>query len=132
MVRSASVYATEPKGYRDQPWFLNTAVEVATELEPEVLLGVCLRIEESRDRRRTLPDRPRTLDIDIILYGDRIVRTDKVVIPHPRYTQRRFVLAPLAEIARDFVDPVRGLSIRELLDRVDDPSSVKPFAGPLV
>jgi 2-amino-4-hydroxy-6-hydroxymethyldihydropteridine diphosphokinase len=131
-VRSASLYATEPKGFLDQPWFLNTVIEVVTALEPRDLMHACLQVEESRQRRRDLPDRPRTLDIDIILFGDRIVESKEVTIPHPRYRERRFVLEPLAEIASDVVDPVSRLSVGELLEQVRDESEVRHYSAPLV
>ena len=131
IVRGASIYSTEPKELRAQPWFLNTVVEAVTELDPEELLGVCLDIEKSRNRTRRETNGPRTLDIDIILFGDRVVRSEAVTIPHPRYTVRRFVLEPLAEIAADVIDPVRSQPIGEIFGQARDRSSVELFAPPL-
>ena len=131
-IRCASLYSTEPQGLRSQPWFLNTAVEVETTLEPEELIRVCQAVEQSRDRQRSVPNGPRTLDIDIILYGDRVVSSDNLTIPHPRYRARRFVLEPLAEIASDAVDPVDGQTIGTLLEEVSDDSGVNRVGLPLV
>ena len=131
IVRGASIYSTEPKELRAQPWFLNTVVEAVTELDPEELLGVCLDIEKSRNRTRRETNGPRTLDIDIILFGDRVVRSEAVTIPHPRYAARRFVLEPLAEIAADVIDPVRSQPIGEIFEQARDSSLVERFAPPL-
>src|SRR5438045_785611 len=96
--RCASLYSTEPREVLDQPWFLNTAAEADTELAPEALLRVCLKVEKENHRQRDVLKGPRTLDIDIIFYGDLIVRTMELTIPHAGVASRRFVLAPLAEI----------------------------------
>lgn len=129
LIRSASLYSTEPKEITDQPWFLNTVIEVETDLEPEALMQACLDVELSGGRLRGEPNGPRTLDIDIILFGDRIVRSPDLTIPHPRYTSRRFVLEPLVEIAGDVVDPALGQPARQLLSEVSDPSAVSLY-GP--
>jgi 2-amino-4-hydroxy-6-hydroxymethyldihydropteridine diphosphokinase len=129
--RCASVYSTEPRDLLDQPWFLNTAVEVETTLELDQLIRVCLEVEQSRDRQRSTPNGPRTLDVDIILAEDRIVRSDHLIIPHPRYATRRFVLEPLAEIAPEMTDPLTGETIANTLRRLDDASTVSRVAPPL-
>jgi 2-amino-4-hydroxy-6-hydroxymethyldihydropteridine diphosphokinase len=131
VVRTASIYSTEPRGIRDQPWFLNTVVEVFTDLEPRELLGTCQQIENFRSRTREVPNGPRTLDIDIVLFGERIITDDFITIPHPRYTTRRFVLEPLAEIAPDVIDPSCNQSVGEILDRVRDGASVRVYEPPL-
>ena len=131
-IRCASLYYTEPKGLLSQPWFLNTVVEVETTLEPEELMRICLTVEQSRGRQRTVPNGPRALDIDIILFGDRVIHSDILTIPHPQYTTRRFVLEPLAEIASDTVDPVNGLKIETLLAEISDESCVRLIGPPLV
>ena len=132
VVRSASVYSTEPKEIVSQPWFLNTVVEVATELDPEALMRVCLEVENACGRERRLPNGPRTLDIDIIFFGDRVVQIAGLTIPHPRYAERRFVLEPLAEIAADHIDPCRGRRVGDLVRQVQDNGTVTPFAEPLL
>jgi len=124
IVRCASVYSTEPREILDQPWFLNTALEAYTDLAPAELLRVCLDIEKQNDRRRDTTKGPRTLDIDIIFYEDLIIRQPGLSIPHPSFSTRRFVLAPLAEIAPDFVDPMSGKTIRDLLLLCTDQSVV--------
>ena len=131
VVRTASVYSTQPKEILSQPWFLNTAVEAETELEAEDLMRVCLEIEHSGQRQRDLPNGPRTLDIDIILFDNRVVESEGLKIPHPRYTERRFVLQPLSEIASDQMDPVRNQTVGRLLEAVQDASTVDLFAPPL-
>ena len=130
--RSASVYSTEPKEIRDQPSFLNTVIEVETSLSPEDLMRTCLDVEADCGRQRVQPNGPRTLDLDIILSGDRVVQTDLVTIPHPRYDVRRFVVEPLAELAPDFVDPVRGEPMRQILSRLEDEAEVQRVGPPLI
>lgn len=132
VLRSASVYTTEPVGFHDQPEFLNTVVEVSTSLEPDDLMRTCLEIEAALGRERGVPDGPRTADIDIILSGDRVVETERVTIPHPRYAERRFVLEPLAEIAPDAVDPTRGETVAQILAGLPDSSDVRRSGDPLV
>jgi 2-amino-4-hydroxy-6-hydroxymethyldihydropteridine diphosphokinase len=132
VVRSASVYLTEPHEILNQPWFLNTVVEANTLLGPEQLLGVCLAVEEEHFRERTGLKESRTLDIDIIFYGDVILRKSGLTIPHASFRNRRFVLEPLAEIAPDFVDPVSGKTVRQLLEVVDDRAEVRHYGPPLL
>jgi 2-amino-4-hydroxy-6-hydroxymethyldihydropteridine diphosphokinase len=112
----SSVYETDPVGFRDQPPFLNMVVRVETGLEPSALLGLARSIEAERGRVRTVRDGPRTLDIDILLFGDRQVRLDGLSVPHPRMHGRRFVLVPLLEVAPEAHDPVSGRPFRELLE----------------
>jgi 2-amino-4-hydroxy-6-hydroxymethyldihydropteridine diphosphokinase len=109
------LYETEPVGLRDQRWFLNLAAEFETELFPRQLLHRIQRIEKQLGRKRIVVNGPRTIDIDILLYGSFVVKTDELEIPHPRYRERRFTLAPLAELQPDLRDPVTGQSMSELL-----------------
>ncbi len=118
-------YETEPVGFREQPWFLNVAIEVETRLTPEELLTACQAIESAHGRIRTFRNAPRTLDLDILLYGNLVIDGPGLVIPHPRLAERRFVLEPLAQIAPGFQHPVLMKSIRSLLDICPDHSTVR-------
>jgi 2-amino-4-hydroxy-6-hydroxymethyldihydropteridine diphosphokinase len=116
----------------EQPWFLNTVIEIETSLSPDDLMRACLAIEADCGRQREQSNGPRTLDIDIILSEDRIVDLEGIIIPHPRYAERRFVVEPLAELAPDFVDPVRHQSSREILEQLRDESEVRRVGPPLI
>ena len=102
----------------DQPRYLNAVVVGETSLTPEELLSRLLAIERDRGRERPSPRAARTLDLDLILYGDKSIRTEALEIPHPRFRDRAFVVHPLAEIAPGMVDPVTGLTIGELAARI--------------
>ncbi|HTK94722.1 MAG TPA: 2-amino-4-hydroxy-6-hydroxymethyldihydropteridine diphosphokinase [Terriglobales bacterium] len=114
----SSVYETEPMEVPAQPWFLNCAVALETDLMPKQLLARLLDIERSLGRKRSVapPKGPRTLDLDILLFGSSVVDTAGLTIPHPAMHLRRFVLEPLAEIAPDARHPVFKRSMRELRD----------------
>jgi 2-amino-4-hydroxy-6-hydroxymethyldihydropteridine diphosphokinase len=116
VARLSSVYETEPVGFTAQRWFLNLVVEIETELFPLQLLSRIAKIEQALGRARTVKNGPRTLDVDILLYGRAVVRSAKLEIPHPRMAERRFVLAPLAELAPELRHPVTHRSIRAMLD----------------
>jgi len=115
ILRVSSVYETEPQGRRNQRWFLNLVVEAETDLFPRQLLGRIAKIERQLGRRRMLANGPRTIDIDILFYGSFVVETPELKIPHPRFAERRFVLAPMVELAPELRDPVSRRTMRELL-----------------
>lgn len=118
-LRSSRYHETVPVGADGpQALFLNAAVVGTTLLPPRALLDALLGIEAERGRERPRPLAPRTLDLDLILYGDAVIREEGLVVPHPRFRERRFVLEPLAEVAPDLVDPVTALTVAELLARV--------------
>ena len=118
-LRLSTFIETEPVGVGRQPWFLNAAAVGATTLEAPALLELLLRIERQHARERPFPGAPRTLDLDLILYGATVIEQPGLVVPHPRFRERRFVLQPLVEIAPELRDPVTGLTVRELLERLE-------------
>jgi 2-amino-4-hydroxy-6-hydroxymethyldihydropteridine diphosphokinase len=118
LISQSSFYRTKAVG-PPQPDYLNGCVLLQVEMIPELLLEILLKIENKFGRLRGERWGPRTLDLDILLYSDRIIETPKLQIPHPRMRERAFVLVPLAEIAPDWVDPVSGLTIKELMKDVD-------------
>jgi len=120
----SSVYDTEPLGNTNQPRFLNRVCQVSTGLEPLALLTLIKGIESKMGRLPHTSNLPRPIDIDILFYGDQVIENPKLVIPHPRLTERAFVLIPLAEIAPDLVHPVTGKTINELMKSAIDVQSV--------
>jgi 2-amino-4-hydroxy-6-hydroxymethyldihydropteridine diphosphokinase len=121
---ASSLYETEPVGFRDQPAFLNAVLLLRTDLPPQALMRALLRIEQAQGRQRRQKDGPRTLDLDILFYGGAVIDEPGLRIPHPRLHERRFVLAPLAEIAPDLLHPTLNKPIRQLAGKLEDPAAV--------
>jgi 2-amino-4-hydroxy-6-hydroxymethyldihydropteridine diphosphokinase len=113
--RISSLYETEPVGMREQAWFLNLAAEFESDLFPRQLLLRCQRVELELGRKRLAANGPRTIDIDVLLFGNSVIKTLDLEVPHPRFRERRFVLAPLAELNAGLRDPVSGRSVAEML-----------------
>ena len=116
IARLSPIYETEPVEFTEQAWFLNQVIELETELFPMQLLTRLTRVERSLGRVRTIPKGPRIIDIDILFFSRAVVRTAKLEIPHPAIAARRFVLAPLADLAPGLRHPVTRRTVREMLD----------------
>lgn len=119
-VRVSTVIETDPVGVVAQPKFLNAAVVGRFNNSPRALLDALLRIEHERGRERPFPGAARTLDLDVVLFGNQVVEEPDLSVPHPRFRERRFVLEPLAEIAPNLIDPVTGRTVEELLHAVGE------------
>ena len=125
LLRKSSLYETEPIGFRDQGWFLNMVAEFETDLFPKQLLLRMQKVELSMGRVRTIKNGPRNIDIDILLYGNAVVKTGDLEIPHPRYRERRFTLAPLAELTPGLRDPVTRQTMSEMLSALHGQKGVR-------
>jgi len=124
----SSFYETEPVELTAQPWFLNCAVKFETEKMPRQLISAILSLEQNMGRQRKQKKGPRTIDIDVLLFGSSIIEIPSLTVPHPRLHERRFVLEPLAEIAPDARHPVFKRTVRELRDALPAGQTVKKVA----
>ncbi|HZA26014.1 MAG TPA: 2-amino-4-hydroxy-6-hydroxymethyldihydropteridine diphosphokinase [Dehalococcoidia bacterium] len=133
VLRSSSIYETEPWGFTDQPPFLNAVVEVSTNLEPASLLELAKTIETEVGREPTFRWGPRLVDLDILLYADQVIQQDNpdLQIPHPRISQRAFVLVPLAEVASDLLHPTLRVTVGRLAEDVEGKEGVRLWGPPI-
>ena len=129
LLRGSRVYETEPWGVANQPQFLNFVAEIATTLDPEVLLGVCQGVEQRLGRLPGPRWGPRQKDVDILLFGSLIVKLPHLEIPHPRLHLRAFALVPLAELVPGAFHPTLGRTMRDLAETAEDRAGVKPYGG---
>ena len=127
LVAVSSFYQTEPVEFTDQPWFLNCVIALETATQPAQLMAELLRIEHEMGRQRVLKKGPRSIDIDILLFGDDVVNTPELTIPHPEMTRRRFVLKPLAEIAPELRHPVSQKTVTQLLAELPAGQRVRKY-----
>lgn len=125
VVRVSSWYETEPVEVTNQPWFVNAALELHTDLEALALMRGLLKTEQAMGRQRQVPKGPRTIDLDLLLFDDEVINTPELTLPHPAMHQRRFVLAPLAEIAPGVTHPVFAKPASTLLETLTDTSEVR-------
>lgn len=131
VTRISSFYETEPVDLREQPWFLNCVAQSETELPPLDLLRALRGVESQMGSRKLVPKGPRLIDLDILLYGSETIDTPELQVPHPRMLLRKFVLAPLAEIAPNLQHPSWKGTVSQLLAQLSDSSVVRKFAeGP--
>jgi 2-amino-4-hydroxy-6-hydroxymethyldihydropteridine diphosphokinase len=124
VLRVSSFYETQPVDYLEQPWFLNCAVEAQTELEPLGLLHELRQIEARMGSKKVITKGPRLIDMDILLFGERVIDTPELQVPHPRMHLRRFVLVPLAELAPALKHAAWNGNVRDVLAQTPDRSAV--------
>ena len=127
IVAQSGLYETAAWGREDQPAYLNQALAIRTGLRADTLLATCLAVEQHAGRERRERWGSRTLDVDVLFYGTEVIHSPTLTVPHPRLTERRFVLLPLAEIAGTLLHPVLDLTVAELLAKCPDPLPVRPW-----
>jgi 2-amino-4-hydroxy-6-hydroxymethyldihydropteridine diphosphokinase len=126
-VRISSLYRTEPVGMGAQPWFVNGVAWVRTRMDPRQTMDRLHRIEREMGRVRAVPGGPRVIDLDLLLYGEKIVEGPLLRVPHPRLHQRRFALLPLSEIAAHAIHPVLRKTVGDLLAELEDGKEALPL-----
>jgi 2-amino-4-hydroxy-6-hydroxymethyldihydropteridine diphosphokinase len=131
LLRCSSLYRTEPVGPHDQPWFINAVAEIRTSLLPRRLFEALKEVERRMGRTEGPKWGPRLIDLDLLLYGQKVVAEGDLNIPHPELHRRRFVLVPFCELAPYAIHPAFGVSVRGLMDRLADPGVVE-FYSPAV
>ena len=128
-LRCSSLYKTQPVGFKEQDWFVNGIIEIRTRLKPRSLMNAMQRVEDEMGRIRDKKLGPRIIDIDILLYGQAVMEEKGLVIPHSELHKRRFVLVPLNEMAPCAIHPAFGISVKGLLDRLQDKNKVEWLSG---
>jgi len=123
LLKRASYYETEPVG-PNQPWFINTAIKVETNLSPEGLLDSCKAVERRIGRFDTTHWGPRLVDLDLLLFGDRVLNTERLEVPHPQMEKREFVLRPVIELEPELIHPELDLPLKELLTKTEGDKKV--------
>jgi 2-amino-4-hydroxy-6-hydroxymethyldihydropteridine diphosphokinase len=131
LLAKSSFFKTKPVGYTSQDWFINGVIKIETELDPLQLLRALKRIETQLGREETLRWGPRTIDLDILFFDEKEIRTEELQVPHPLLQERQFVLIPLAEIDRSLIHPVLKKSIGELLDGMKEDQGVEKLQYPI-
>lgn len=129
LVNVSSIYETDPVGYTDQDLFLNMVAQIHTELSPIELLDACSETEIKLGRKREIHWGPRTIDLDILLFNEENMITERLVIPHPRMFERSFVIIPLLEISPKIKLPSTNRSLKEVLDELPDKKGVRIWKG---
>ncbi len=127
VIRTSAIYETEPVGYFDQDWFLNAVVQLRTDLSPDEFLHLIRKVETKLGRERKIVNGPRTIDLDILIWGREIIESEDLIIPHPRLHQRLFVLRPLMDIGADLIHPGFGIPIRELFLQLKNTEQIRLF-----
>jgi 2-amino-4-hydroxy-6-hydroxymethyldihydropteridine diphosphokinase len=125
VIATSSIYETEPVGYINQDKFLNMVIQITTSLSPFALLEVTQKIEQKFGRKREIRWGPRTLDLDILLYNHENIETEQLIIPHPRMTERAFVMIPLLELNHNIHIPNVSQCLKDLIDRLPDKEGVR-------
>ena len=125
VVARSSLYESEPVGQIEQNWFVNTTVAIITSMGPESLLNKIFKIEKAMGRERREKWGPRIIDLDLLAYGDRVIHSTALTVPHPEMAKRRFVLLPLSEFAGDYMHPVENKTIHALLKELPESPQVR-------
>jgi 2-amino-4-hydroxy-6-hydroxymethyldihydropteridine diphosphokinase len=129
VVNRSNLYESEPVGKIKQNWFVNGTVAIKTSLDPDALLNELLKIEKALGRERIEKWGPRIIDLDLLAYGNRVIDSASLTLPHPEMLKRRFVLLPLSEFAGDYMHPVENKSIHDLLSKLPDSPQVRKVSA---